>query len=501
MDLALRGINLALFVAYSLLLLPLADPLMLMLWAASVINTGVLAARLNRATSAWLVLAVLVPFWAAAFLSFSGRRPLAALTAVDNSWLNMERPTNKMVVCGILFFEKPLQQQALEKTLTEGLLKFDRFKQRVVDINHFNCWDDDPDFRLSDHLAFHNLPAEAAAEDFHQEVTRLTEQPLDMNKPLWRMDVFQGLDGGSALVVRIHHCIADGIALVRVLLSMTSDSSSPPEAPMQKLAPSKDSQLRKDSQLKVMLHTLVGLLAAFPHALKLPDSESRLKNPLTGKRSTAWSRPLPLEKIRSLCQSHQAKINDLVLAATAGALRNYLSQHGSDPDIMTLRVLVPINLKPVDGEIELGNQVGFVYLPLPIHEADPARRLQEVKSAMDNIKGGQEAMLSLIFLKLIGSLPPQLQTLIIDTFNKNASSTMTNVPGPRTPLTFAGETISNMMFFGPQSGTMGVGISVFSYAGQMTMGLNADANLIPDPETLVKLFLEEIESWPDRPEN
>ena len=492
MILTLRGINLAIFIAYSLLLLPLSDPLMLMIWAASIVNTRFLALRLNRSPAAWMVLATIIPFWAAAFLSCASRRPVNALTAVDNSWLNMERPTNKMVVCGVLFFDKPLDQQRLEDTLVNGLLKFDRFKQRVVKVNHFNCWVDARDFRLEDHLSFHELPAEAASEDFHKEVTRLTEQPLDMTKPLWRMDVFQGLDGGSALVVRIHHCIADGIALVRVLLSMTADESNTPTP-----TPANASAApARDSHLKVMLHTLVGLLAAFPHALKLPDSESRLKNPLTGKRSTAWSRPLDLEQIRQLCKASNAKINDLVLAATAGALRNYLSEHGSDPDTMTLRVLVPINLKPLDGEIELGNQVGFVYLPLPVDEASPARRLQAVKTAMDSIKGGQEAMLSLVFLKLIGSLPPRLQTVIIDTFNKNASSTMTNVPGPRNPLTFAGETIRNMMFFGPQSGTMGVGISVFSYAGQMTMGLNADANLIPDPDKLVELFLQELENWP-----
>ncbi|MDX1694262.1 MAG: WS/DGAT domain-containing protein [Ketobacteraceae bacterium] len=494
MTMALRGINLAIFIVYSLLLIiPLSDAALILMWLGSVVSTGLLARDLNRSASGWIIAAIVIPYWAAAFLALSARRPANALTAVDNSWLNMDRPTNRMVVCGILFFDTPLKKAALEQTIRNKLLKFDRFNQRVVNRNGFNCWEDDPDFRPEDHLRFHDLPAGAAMRDFHQEVNQLSEQPLDRGKPLWKMDVFQGLDGGSALVIRIHHCIADGIALVRVLLSMTSSEQAAPEAPP-KARPSD-----KDSPFKLMLHTLAGLLAAFPHALKLPDSHSRLKNPLTGKRKTAWSRPMDLERVRTLSKAHNAKINDLVLAATAGALRDYLKTHGSNPDDMTLRVLVPVNLKPLDGEIVLGNRVGFVYVPLPINEDSPERRLNSVKSTMDSIKGGQEAMLSLIFLKLIGAMPPRLQNLIVDALNKNASSTMTNVPGPREPLLFAGEKMTNLIFFGPQSGPMGVGISVFSYSGQLTMGLNADANLIPDPDLLVSLFQSEIDNWPDAP--
>ena len=491
MILTLRGISLFCFVIYSLIVQPLTDPVLMGMWLLSIIATGLLAHHLNRTVAGWVLGAIVIPFWIAAFLALSSRRPENALTAIDNSWLNMERPTNKMVVTGILFFDSPLDKSALETTLQNGLLKFDRFKQRVVTENRYNCWQDDPHFALQNHLSFHQLPEGSSAEDFHQQVNHLAEKSLEMNKPLWHMDVFHGVNGGSALVVRIHHCIADGIALVRVLLSMTKPVNGK-EATLESAKTT-----RKESPLTHLLHSAVGLFAAFPHAFKLPDSHSQLKNPLSGRRATAWSKTMPLEKIRAISKAHQAKINDLVLSATAGALRNYLVDTGADPNHMTLRVLVPINLKPMDGEIELGNQVGFVYLPLPIHEDSPLKRLAAVKQSMDTVKGGQEAMLSLLFLRLIGALPPQLQTWFIDTFNKNASSTMTNVPGPREPLLFAETEIKNLIFFGPQSGTMGVGISVLSYAGQMTMGVNADANLVPDPEKLVALFLSEIENWPE----
>ncbi|MCG8669621.1 MAG: wax ester/triacylglycerol synthase family O-acyltransferase [Pseudomonadales bacterium] len=493
--LALRGVCLCYFFLYSLIDVPFFSAISLFGWLLTIATAGLLAKHMNRSMAAWTLGAIVVPYWAPALLALSHRRPANALTAIDNSWLNMERPTNKMVVCGVLFFDESLEPGSLKETLTNGLLQFDRFRQRVIEISRFNCWVDDKEFDLDNHLNFHKLPEGSDMESFHDRVNHLTEQPLEMTRPLWQMDVFEGLNGGSALVIRIHHCIADGIALVRVLLSMTQPLSHG-EMPSQE-NPVKQKEHQNDSAFTQMVHLIGGLLAAFPHALKLPDSDSRLKNRLTGERKTAWSAPFDLERVRLLSKAHQGKINDLVLAATAGALREYLKEHGSNPDDMVLRVLVPINLKPIDGDIILGNQVGFVYLPLPIREKTPLDRLQTVKQEMDTIKGGQEALLSLIFLKLIGTLPKQLQSIIIDTFNKNASSTMTNVPGPREPLLFAKSELKNMMFFGPQSGTMGVGISVLSYAGKMTMGLNADKNLIPDPERLVELFLKELEDWPE----
>ncbi|PIE41647.1 MAG: hypothetical protein CSA49_02315, partial [Gammaproteobacteria bacterium] len=202
----------------------------------------------------------------------------------------MERSTNKMVVSGILFFDDMLDQQSLENTLSEGLLKFDRFRKKVKKINRFNCWVDDPDFKLENHIAFHPLSAGASFDDFHQQVNLLSEQPLDFNRPLWHIDVFEGVNGGCALVVRIHHCMADGIALVRVLLSMThpADGSitQPPVQTRQPVNP-----------LIHMMYLAAGLVSAIPHSLKLPDSPSTLKKPLTGKRSTAWSQPFDLEQV------------------------------------------------------------------------------------------------------------------------------------------------------------------------------------------------------------
>ena len=230
--------------------------------------------------------------------------------------------------------------------------------------------------------------------------------------------------------------------------------------------------------------------------LMLPDSNTSFKRPLTGARRTAWSRPLPLETIKRIAQTHHAKINDVVLAATAGALRRYFLLHNEPVKGITFRVLVPINIRPLTGPIELGNKVGFIYLPLPVGIDNANERLHEVKRAMDAIKSGKEAFLSYLSLCFLGTLPQALQHSIIDIFNQNASSTMTNVPGPRDKLYFAGEAIRHMNFFGPQSGKMGVGISVFSYQDELTLGITADAAMVPQPDIFTQCFEQEIAEWP-----
>ena len=145
----------------------------------------------------------------------------------------------------------------------------------------------------------------------------------------------------------------------------------------------------------------------------------------------------------------------------------------------------------------LGNKVGFVYFPLPIEIDSPIERLLETKARMDNIKGGQEAILSYGFLVLLGLLPKSIQHPLVDLLNNNASTTMTNVPGPKEALSMASSPIQNLMFFGPQSGKMGVGISILSYNGKVTLGVSADENMIPDPGLLVNYFTQEIEEWPE----
>lgn len=455
----------------------------------SFIATGLLAITLQRNWLGWSLGAFWVPYLPALWLTFRPQNLPNTMSASDTCWYNMERDVNHMMVVGLMFFDAAPTREKLEKLLQERLLCFARFRQVPTQAYGFRRWVEDQNFQLAHHLEYAPLST-VSEQAFADRVDALASTKMDFSKPLWHMQVVPNHPAGAAMIVRIHHCIADGIALVRVLLSMT-ETATPNQTDTLAREPS-----APRAQATPPITLLKELVEAVPRMLMRPDGKTSFKRPLTGERRTAWSKPLPLESIKQIAHSHGGKINDVVLAATAGALRRYFLHHNEPIEGITFRVLVPINIRSLSGPIELGNKVGFIYLPLPVACADPVERLRLVKAAMDAVKSGKEAVLSYLSLCFLGTLPKALQHMIIDVFNQNASSTMTNVPGPRDTLFFAGQTITHMNFFGPQSGKMGVGISVFSYQNELTLGISADAGMVPSPDIFTGCFEQEIAEWP-----
>jgi len=187
-----------------------------------------------------------------------------------------------------------------------------------------------------------------------------------------------------------------------------------------------------------------------------------------------------------------ATINDVLVAATAGALRRYLLSRGQDVNDLEIRVAVPVNQRPLDRGAELGNQFGLVFLPLPIGVADGRRRLLEAKRRMDELKASLQPAVAMGVLSLLGYAPSRVQPLAVEFFGSKASAVLTNVPGPREQLYLAGKALKSTMFWVPQSGRLGLGISILSYHGQVLVGVASDAGLVPDPERIVSEFEAEL---------
>ncbi|GIK88427.1 MAG: wax ester/triacylglycerol synthase family O-acyltransferase [Burkholderiales bacterium] len=450
------------------------------------------------------------------------------MSAVDTAWLRMDRPHNLMMICGVLRFADPVDYARLRRVIAERFLVFRRFRQRAVESLSVAYWEADPHFDLDRHVVRVALPGRAGRRELQSLVSRLIAAPLDARHPMWQFHLVERCDGGSALIARMHHCYADGIALVRVMLSMTdakadgppampfaprprgraSDEASMVSALMQPFSGAMKAAMAvagtlvergagiwqdpsKAVELANQGSALTGEVAKL--ALMGQDSPTRFKGaPGVGKR-VAWADPVPLAEVKAIGKALSASVNDVLLSCVAGALRGYLVAHGDPVDGVTIRALVPVNLRPIEKAYKLGNQFGLVFLDLPIGIENPVERLYAVRANMRALKGSYQPVLALGLLAAMGAGPRALQEVLLTALARNASAVMTNVPGPARPLYLAGARIDSLMFWVPQSGDIGMGVSIISYAGAVRFGLVTDRQLCPDPERVIARFGPEFE--------
>jgi WS/DGAT/MGAT family acyltransferase len=223
------------------------------------------------------------------------------------------------------------------------------------------------------------------------------------------------------------------------------------------------------------------------------DSITRFKGKPGIAKRVAWADPVPLSEVKLIGRVYDCSVNDVLLSSVAGALRSYLKRHGDDVDGVTLRALVPVNLRPPDKAHKLGNRFGLVFLDLPLGIANPVERLYAVRANMHALKGSYQPVLALGILAAMGAGPKILQEQLLALLARNATAVMTNVPGPQQPLFLAGSSIASMMFWVPQSGDIGIGVSILSYDGAVQFGVVADRGLCPDPDRLIARFAPEFE--------
>jgi WS/DGAT/MGAT family acyltransferase len=451
------------------------------------------------------------------------------MSGVDTAWLRMDSPANLMMIVGVWVFETPMARERLLARLRERLLVFDRFRQVVRTDATGAWWVDDPAFDLDHHVVDARLPRPGGARGLQRLAARLAAQPLPAGRPLWQFHLVEDYDGASALVTRIHHCIADGIALVKVMLSMSDDGT--PAAPRRRtravpaagdghedLARSLMAAIEPVGRTAVrVLGEAGGQVAraagegdagqfaqwaaaglrlaqdALSIALMGEDSRTRFKGKPGRRKAVAWNEPLPIDEVKAVCRALGVSVNDVLLSCVAGALRRYLAGRGDPTEGVELRAMVPVNLRPPQQEARLGNRFGLVPLVLPVGIANPLARLREVRRRMDELKGGFQAPLAYALLSAIGQAPRALQSGVLDYLSHKSSAVMTNVPGPAEPIRIVGNTVRRVMFWVPQSGDIGLGVSILSYRGGVQFGVMTDAGLCPDPQRIIEGFAPEFE--------
>ncbi len=433
---------------------------------------------------------------ASGMLGLSGER----MTKVDTAWLRMDCPSNLMMIIGVWTLKPGITYQELCQRVQERLLKYSRFRQRVAQDAAGATWVEDTKFDMERHVVREKLPRRANAKQqtaLQDRVAELAMQPLDPNHPLWQFHLVEDYQGGSALLVRIHHCIADGIALISVTLSLVDGGEPPPERRKKQPTTGAEDWIA-DTLIKPFTDITVKALGAAgegavrslgmlrdPHkgiagsldlaklafqvvsdaaalALMPDDSTTRLKGKPGLAKSVAWCEPLPLDEVRAVSKALNCSINDVLLSCVAGAIGQYLRALGDDVTGQEIRAMIPVNLRPLDQAYKLGNRFGLVPLVLPIGMDNPVERVYEVRRRMNALKGSTQPLLAFGLLAVAGLLIKPAQEAMLSLFGKKTTAVMTNVPGPREKLKLLGSTLEQCMFWVPQSGDIGLGVSILS---------------------------------------
>jgi WS/DGAT/MGAT family acyltransferase len=454
------------------------------------------------------------------------------MSRVDTAWLRMDNDANLMMIVGVWLLQPAVTRAALCERVTERLLKYDRFRQKVVQDPMGATWVRDDAFDLDHHIvevALDRAAGQTEREALQALVGGLATTPLDPKHPLWQFHVVEGYEGGTALVARIHHCIADGIALISVMLSITDGGTDPPARRRRNREEGEGGDWLADAVVKPLSDLAtkaIGMygggmaksmeMLANPHqgvlgtleaarsgakvlgdvaamALMADDSPTRLKGKPVGRKLVAWGEPLPLDHVKAVGKALSCSVNDVLLAAVSGAIGAYLREHGDDPAGQEIRAMVPVNLRPLDQAWKLGNRFGLAPLSLPIGIDNPVGRVYAVRARMEALKNSYQPLLAFAVLAVAGLVIKPVQDGLLGMFAKKATAVMTNVPGPPRPLKLCGATMRQTMFWVPASGDIGIGVSILSYAGGVQFGLITDERLCPDPQAIIDRFEPEFE--------
>ncbi len=463
------------------------------------------------------------------------------LNGVDIAWLRMDSSTNLMIINAMIITEK-MEFSDFKNTILNRFLRFPRFAARPVLRSAQYYWEADPLFDIDSHVKRVALPGKADKATLQTFLADQVSIPLDATKPLWQMLFVENYEGGNAIILRVHHCYADGLALISVFNSITDSSpniaaftiatraSNEPEPSesgletnyewprYQKVLDSAVDQADKYARLakkisvdglgilrdQEALRSVVGdgvrAAAELAQLATMPADPKRvLKGRLGVRKTCAWSEPVSFDKFHGIAKVVGCKINDLLLSCVAGAFREELIQAGEEVEGRKIHVTLPVNIRPEEKmdvtstPEDLGNYFGTVFAPLPVGIENPLERVYKIKHDMIALKQSLQPALSYGILYAAGMMPKNIQKTVLESFGNKTTAVLSNVPGSREPRYISGARIKEQMFWVPQTGDLGLGLSIISYGGQIQFGLVGDARLFPKPERIVNRFVSQIE--------
>jgi len=394
---------------------------------------------------------------------------------------------------------------AVRNAIEARLHLVSRFRQRLYVPRRglgWPLWMDAPAFDIAEHVNVVPVPAPGGEAQLLHVIEQLRRRPLDRSRPLWQMWFLPGIsDGRVGLYVRVHHAIADGVAGVATLGAfLDSDPRQPvtrtprwkPATPPTTRALLQDNLRRRRTGLARAFSTLAHPVIA---ALRVRAAWPAVHETLAAGRAprTSLNRPIgpsrtfvvvrsQLDLVRHVAQAHDATINDVLVAAIAGGVRDLLLGRGERVDDVVMRAYVPVSLHRERPGQARGNLDGMMAVPLPIGVPDPVRRLRLIAAeTAERRKRARPAGGALLRNGLV-----QRAFLRLMANQRWANAYVANVPGPPLPLYFTGAPVVEMFPVVPLIGNITLGVGALSYADQFNITTVADPDECPDVEVFVQ---------------
>jgi diacylglycerol O-acyltransferase len=410
---------------------------------------------------------------------------LERLSRADTARWHMGTPQNPMVIGALLLFEQRLTLEALEALVRDRLMPHRRFRQHVVESGRRRgrpCWRDDAAFDLREHVRQLDSPSPADDAALAELASERLNAPLPPDRSPWSFELLELAPTGSALVVRIHHSIADGRALVSVLGELADEDLGAGQPGQPGSPGSPPSSSRRG-------HQLLGQLAGLFRFPLRGDPVGLLRRPLEGRKRAVWSEAIPLDSVKSIARASGHHVADVLLAAVAGALDRYQRAHGQAP--RSVRALLPVALPPDVSEAasdQLGNHYASVFVRLPIAVADPHARLEAVARQMAALRSGGPSRIASNLTSLLGAIAPSVERWAVRWGTRRASLVVSSLAGPSVALHIAGQPLHAIVIWAPAPASVGLSVTCFGYAGALRAGVLADTAVIARPEELVTAF-------------
>jgi WS/DGAT/MGAT family acyltransferase len=393
-----------------------------------------------------------------------------------------------------------------------------RFRQKVRFVPFGQgrpVWVDDPHLNLAYHVRHTSLPEPGSEQQLRTLAARIFSEQLDRSKPLWEIWLVEGLKGGRfAIVGKTHHAMVDGVSgvdITTVLFDIEQDPADTPRA-LERWIPEPEpnrAQLLAEALLERTINpreivrgvrrivrgprralrkaTDMALAAGSFAWTGIAAPRSPFNFEVGTHRRFAWVRA-SLADMKQVKNELGGTVNDVILAAVAGALGRYMRSRGQSTEGLELRAMVPVSVRTAEERGALGNRVTSMMAPLPVWCEDPKRRLELVRQSMGDLKQSKQAMGATLLTQLADFAPPTIagQAARLQSRQRFFNLVVTNIPGPQFPLYLMGRRMERVFPMVPLAKNQGVCIGVMSYDGQVNFGLIGDYDGMPDLEDLAQ---------------